>query len=93
MRSLCCSADKLKLRPLLGGKVCIDLFDDGLISGRLQISDDALQIGLSHPRHHGSEVDAGLEMRRRKGRAEFVQPKIILVQSGFLCVSFSISTP
>src|SRR6185437_10432430 len=79
---------KLKLWPLLGGKVRIDLLDDGLISGRFQISDNALQIGLSHPYHNRSEVDTGLEVRRRKSRAEFVQPEAILVQSGFVRVSF-----
>lgn len=72
----------------MAGEARIDLFDDSPVSRRFQIADDALQIGLPHPRHHCPEVDASLKVSGGKGRAEFVEPKVIWVQSGLRRISF-----
>ena len=63
----------------MAGKTGIDFLDDRLISGWFQVADDALQIGLAHPGHHGSEINARLEVSGRKSRPELVKPEVIRV--------------
>ena len=72
----------------MDGKIRVDLVDEGRVSRRLQVPDDAFEIRLSHPRHHRSEVDASLKVSGSKGRAEFVEPKVIRVLSGLLGIAF-----
>ena len=76
-----------------------DLFDHRPVPRRLQIADDALQIGLSHPGHDRSKVDSGLEVSRGESRSELVKPEVFQVQTCPRSISFegaqhmSISSP
>ena len=72
------------MRPhsLVSREAPINLLDHGRISRRLEITNDALEIGLSHPRHHCSEVNAGLQVSRRKSRPKLVEPELIGIQPG-----------
>lgn len=52
----------------MAGKARINFFD-GRVSRRLEIANDALQIGLLHP-GDCLETDASLKMCRGKGRPD-----------------------
>lgn len=69
-------------------KTRINLFDHARVSRRLEIANNTLQIGLPHPGHHRSEIDAGLQVSRRKGRPKLVEPELVGIQLGFPSVAF-----
>ena len=52
-----------------------------------EIANDALQIGLPHPGHHRSEVNACLKVSGGKGRPKFVEPELIGIQLGLPSVA------
>jgi hypothetical protein len=84
----CDPGHEAESNPVVAGKTGIDFFDDTPVSRRLQVSDDALEISLSHPCHDSPEVNSRLKVSGGKCRAELVQPEVIWVQSGLHGIAF-----
>jgi len=74
--------------PVVANKTGIDFFDDTPVSRRLQVSDDALEISLSHPCHYSPQINSRLKVSGSKCCTELVQPEVIWVQSSLYGIAF-----
>src|SRR5579885_1273204 len=69
------------------GEARVDLVDHFVPPGRLQVTDDAIHLGLAHPIYHRLQIPPGAEVSRGKRRSELMKPEVAGRHSGSVCIS------